>query len=78
VFSMRNEPGVLLSILAPIAARQLNLTKIESRPTKRRPWEYVNFVDFEGHRDTDAVRVVLDEIRQRCQFLKVLGSYPAA
>jgi chorismate mutase / prephenate dehydratase len=78
VFSMRNEPGVLLSILAPIAARKLNLTKIESRPTKRRPWEYVNFVDFEGHRDTDDVRAVLDEIRQRCQFLKVLGSYPAA
>jgi chorismate mutase/prephenate dehydratase len=78
VFSMKNDPGVLLSILSPIAARKLNLTKIESRPTKRRPWEYVNFVDFEGHRDTDDVRTVLDEIRQRCQFLKVLGSYPAA
>ena len=78
VFSMKNEPGVLLSILAPIAARKLNLTKIESRPTKRRPWEYVNFVDFEGHREADDVRAALDEISQRCQFLKVLGSYPAA
>jgi len=78
VFSMRNEPGVLLSILAPIAARRLNLTKIESRPTKRRPWEYVNFVDFEGHRDTEDVRAVLSEIKDRCQFLKILGSYPTA
>src|SRR5438552_1348563 len=78
LFSMKNEPGVLYSILQPFAARRLNLTKIESRPTKRRPWEYVNFVDFEGHRDTDDVRAVLDEVKQRCQFLKILGSYPAA
>jgi chorismate mutase / prephenate dehydratase len=78
LFSMRNEPGVLYRILEPFARAGLNLTKIESRPTKRRPWEYVNFVDFEGHRDTDEVRAVLDDVRQRCQFLKVLGSYPAA
>jgi chorismate mutase / prephenate dehydratase len=58
--------------------RQLNLTKIESRPTKRRPWEYVNFVEFEGHRETDDVRAVLAEVEERCQFLKILGSYPAA
>ena len=78
LFSMKNEPGVLVSILQPFAARRLNLTKIESRPTKRRPWEYVNFVDFEGHRDTDVVRDVLTEIKERCQLLKILGSYPAA
>jgi chorismate mutase/prephenate dehydratase len=78
LFSMRNEPGVLHSILQPFAVRRLNLTKIESRPTKRRPWEYVNFVDFEGHRDTDDVQAVLAEVEERCQFLKVLGSYPAA
>ena len=77
LFSMKNEPGVLYSILAPFAQRRLNLTKIESRPTKRRPWEYVNFVDFEGHRDTEVVRAVLAEVKERCQFLKVLGSYPA-
>ena len=52
--------------------------RIESRPTKRRPWEYVNFVDFEGHRDGEVVRAVLAEVKERCQFLKVLGSYPAA
>jgi chorismate mutase / prephenate dehydratase len=78
LFSMKNEPGVLHSILGPFALHRLNLTKIESRPTKRRPWEYVNFVDFEGHRETDVVRAVLAEVKGRCQFLKVLGSYPAA
>ena len=78
LFSMKNEPGVLHSILGPFAAHRLNLTRIESRPTKRRPWEYVNFVDFEGHRDNEVVRAVLAEVKERCQFLKVLGSYPAA
>ncbi|HYB44731.1 MAG TPA: prephenate dehydratase [Candidatus Methylomirabilis sp.] len=78
LFSMKNEPGVLHSILEPFALRRLNLTKIESRPTKRRPWEYVTFVDFEGHRDTESVRTVLSQVKERCQFLKVLGSYPAA
>ncbi len=78
LFSMKNEPGVLYSILQPFATRRLNLTKIESRPTKRRPWEYVTFVDFEGHRDTDVVSAVLTEVKERCQLLKVLGSYPAA
>jgi len=78
LFSMKNEPGVLYSILQPFATHRLNLTKIESRPTKRRPWEYVNFLDFEGHCETENVRDVLAEVRERCQFLKILGSYPAA
>ncbi|MCI0547197.1 MAG: prephenate dehydratase [Candidatus Rokubacteria bacterium] len=78
LFSMRNEPGVLYSILEPFARSRLNLTRIESRPTKRRPWEYVNFVDFEGHAETESVRAVLAEVTGRCQFLKVLGSYPVA
>ena len=78
LFSMKNEPGVLYSILQPFATHRLNLTKIESRPTKRRPWEYVNFLDFEGHQETENVRSVLAEVRERCQFLKILGSYPAA
>jgi chorismate mutase/prephenate dehydratase len=78
LFAMRNEPGSLLAIIEPFARRQLNLTKIESRPAKRRPWEYVIFVDFEGHRDTPEVAATLDEIRGRTLFLKILGSYPAA
>jgi chorismate mutase/prephenate dehydratase len=78
LFSMRNAPGVLHGILEPFARAGLNLTKIESRPTKRRPWEYVNFVDFEGHADTPEVAEALAEVGRRCQFLKILGSYPAA
>jgi chorismate mutase/prephenate dehydratase len=78
LFSMKNEPGSLHRILEPFAARGLNLTKIESRPTKRRPWEYVIFVDFEGHRETPVVQEVLAEVSRRTLFHKVLGSYPAA
>jgi chorismate mutase/prephenate dehydratase len=78
LFSMKNEPGSLYRILETFAVRGLNLTKIESRPTKRRPWEYVIFVDFEGHRDTPLVQEVLAEVGRRSIFLKVLGSYPAA
>lgn len=77
LFAMRNEPGALYRILEPFARRGLNLTRIESRPAKRRPWEYVMFVDFEGHRTTAAVASALDEVRERTLFLKVLGSYPA-
>jgi chorismate mutase/prephenate dehydratase len=78
LFAMKNEPGSLYRILQPFATSGLNLTKIESRPAKRRPWEYVMFVDFEGHQQTPAVAAALAELGQRTLFLKVLGSYPAA
>jgi chorismate mutase / prephenate dehydratase len=77
LFAMRNEPGTLYRILEPLARLGINLTKIESRPAKGRPWEYVIFVDLEGHRDTPPVSSVLREIGERTLFLKVLGSYPA-
>ena len=77
LFAMRNEPGALYRILDPFAQRGVNLTKIESRPAKLRPWDYVMFVDFEGHRDTPVVASALAEIGARTLFLKVLGSYPA-
>ena len=78
LFAMRNEPGSLYRILEPLARAGINLTKIESRPAKRRPWEYVMFVDFEGHRDTPAVTSALAELEERTLFLRILGSYPAA
>jgi chorismate mutase/prephenate dehydratase len=78
LFAMRNEPGMLHGILAAFAQRGINLTKIESRPARQRPWEYVIFVDIEGHRDTPAVEGALADVRSRTLFLKVLGSYPAA
>jgi chorismate mutase / prephenate dehydratase len=78
LFAMPNQPGALYRILEPFARTGINLTKIESRPAKRMPWEFVMFVDFEGHRDTPAVADALREAAERTVYLKILGSYPAA
>jgi chorismate mutase / prephenate dehydratase len=78
LFAMPNQPGALYRILEPFAQAGLNLTKIESRPAKRMPWDYVMFVDFEGHRETPAVAAALREVAGRTKHLKILGSYPAA
>jgi chorismate mutase / prephenate dehydratase len=78
LFAMKNEPGSLYRILEPFVRAGLNLTKIESRPAKIRAWEYVIFVDFEGHRETPAVAAALSEIAERTLHLRILGSYPAA
>jgi len=78
LFAMPNTAGALHAILAAFAERSINLTKIESRPARQRSWDYVMFVDFEGHRDTPAVEGALADVRARTLFLKVLGSYPAA
>jgi chorismate mutase / prephenate dehydratase len=79
VFAMPNTPGALYRILEPLAREGLNLTKIESRPARRAPtWDFVMFVDLEGHRETPVVDNALNEMAQRTLFLKVLGSYPAA
>jgi chorismate mutase/prephenate dehydratase len=78
LFAMPNTAGALHSILEPFARRGINLTKIESRPARQRAFDYVMFVDFEGHRDTPDVDAALADVRDRTLFLKVLGSYPAA
>jgi len=79
VFAMPNAPGALYRILEPLAREAINLTKIESRPARRAPtWDFVMFVDLEGHRATPLVATALNEMAQRTLFLKVLGSYPAA
>jgi len=76
--SIKHEVGALAKFLEPFARHGVNLTKIESRPTKLRPWEYVFFVDFEGHQASAPVQAAIAEVRERCLFLKILGSYPAA
>lgn len=79
VFSIKDEPGALHnSLFLPFAKAKINLTKIESRPSKERPWEYVFFVDFNGHFEDKKVVSVLKEVEKNCIFLKVLGSYPIA
>ncbi len=77
-FTVDHKPGTLIAALCALADRRLNLTKIESRPYLGRPWEYVFFVDFEGHRDEPVSAEALREMEAHAKSLKVLGSYPRA
>ncbi len=76
IFAVPHTPGSLYRALEVFAREEINLTKIESRPTKERPWEYYFFVDIEGHRQDPKVLKVLSELAKKTAFLKVLGSYP--
>jgi chorismate mutase/prephenate dehydratase len=76
LFSISHSPGSLYEILKPFSALAINLTKIESRPIKDKPWEYVFFLDFEGHLGDSPVQEVLQEMKRKVLFFKVLGSYP--
>jgi prephenate dehydratase len=78
IFSIKHVPGALYSILEKFNANKINLTKIESRPTKSTPWEYNFYVDFEGNLEDSHVQEMLEKIKQHTLFLKVLGSYPRA
>ncbi len=71
-----NVPGALHAILGELAAERLQMTKIESRPSKGWLGDYVFLIDFEGHRQDERVAQVLDKIRARCSILKIFGSYP--
>lgn len=74
--TMRDRPGALYSILEEFAKRSLNLTKIESRPTKRMLGEYIFFVDCQGHKDDPDVADAIMGLRPKTSYLKILGSYP--
>lgn len=76
IFSVKDEPGSLYKILEIFARRGLNLAKVESRPMRGKPWKYVFYLDFEGHRSEPKSREALKEMMERCIFVKVLGSYP--
>ena len=76
IFSVPHTPGSLYSALEAFANEKINLTKIESRPTRQRAWEYYLFVDFEGHRKEKKATKALSELATKAVFLKVLGSYP--
>jgi len=78
IFTTRHEAGALISVLDELAKRQINLTKIESRPRRNRPWHYLFYVDFDGHEDDLIIQESLLGILKHSSFLKVLGSYPAA
>jgi prephenate dehydratase len=78
IFSIRHAPGALFGILGEFAIRKINLTKIESRPTKETPWEYNFYVDFEGHLQNKAVHEALKSIKPKTSYIKILGSYKKA
>jgi len=78
MFSVRDEPGVLHRMLEPFAKRDINLSKIESRPLKRKAWEYIFYLDLSGHISDPDVAEAVKELGACCQFVKVLGSYPRA
>ncbi|MBN2429487.1 MAG: prephenate dehydratase [Deltaproteobacteria bacterium] len=76
MFSVRDEPGILYRMLEPFSKRNINLSKIESRPIKKKAWEYVFFLDLEGHINEPAIQEAVEELGHYCQFVKLLGSYP--
>ena len=78
IFSVKHIPGALYSILEVFANRNINLTKIESRPKKEKPWEYNFYVDFEGHIDEKIINEAVESIKKKAAFIKILGSYQRA
>jgi chorismate mutase / prephenate dehydratase len=76
--SETTESGALFRLLAPLATHKVNLTRIESRPSRRRKWDYVFFIDLEGHATDASVAKALAELRKRASLFRVLGSYPRA
>jgi prephenate dehydratase len=78
VFSTKNIPGSLYACLGAFATRNINLTKLESRPSRDKPWEYVFYVDFEGHIDDRVCKDAMAELKKTTNFIKILGSYPRA
>lgn len=76
VFSVKHKPGALYEALKELAARKINLTKIESRPTRQKPWEYNFYVDFEGHHEDATIKEALQCLEKSAVFVKILGSYP--
>ena len=78
IFSVKHVPGALFGIIGEFAIRRINLTKVESRPTKETPWEYNFYVDFEGHAQDRAVQNALKSIKPKTSYIKILGSYRKA
>jgi len=76
MFSIKDRVGALHDMLVPFKKYKINLTKIESRPSKKKAWDYYFFVDLAGHRLDNNVKKALNELEDKCKYLKILGSYP--
>ncbi|MFB6357007.1 MAG: prephenate dehydratase [bacterium] len=75
-FSVMDRPGALYEMLEPFGEREINMTKIESRPSRHTTWDYTFFVDFIGHQQEEEVEELLSQLKSRSKYFKVLGSYP--
>ncbi len=78
MLSLRDKVGALASVLKPFEKNKINLSSIESRPSRRKAWDYLFFVDFHGHQQDPKVARLLKDLTAQVAQLKVLGSYPAA
>lgn len=76
LFAIKDKVGALYDLLKVFKNNKINLTKIESRPSKRKPWEYYFFVDFNGHCENAHIKKAIKELEKHCIFVKILGSYP--
>jgi len=76
LFVLKNKPGALYNALAPIAKCDLNMTKIESRPSRRKAWDYIFFMDLEGHAEDENLAGAIAELKENVMFFRLLGSYP--
>ncbi|MEE8365110.1 MAG: prephenate dehydratase [Gammaproteobacteria bacterium] len=78
LISTKNYPGALLGLLQPLADNGISMNKIESRPAPDRKWEYIFFIDIDGHQNSDNVQKALLELKGQANRFKILGSYPKA
>lgn len=76
IIGLKDRPGALFDTLKSFADKNVNLTKIESRPTRKALGDYIFYIDLDGHREDGVVSAVLEELKESAAFLKVLGSYP--
>jgi chorismate mutase/prephenate dehydratase len=76
MFCVQDKPGALFHALEPFNRLRISMSKIESRPSKRKAWEYFFFVDIDGHATEEKVKAALEELEKHCTFVKILGTYP--
>lgn len=77
VLSTNNRSGAIYKLLEPLAQHGVSMNRLESRPSRTGLWQYVFFIDIEGHQQDENVAAALTELRKKAAFLKILGSYPA-
>ena len=78
VFAVKHKPGALFQFLKKLADNDINMSKLESRPTRQKPWDYNFYMDVDGHRDDESFKKALKQLEDYAIFIKVLGSYPKA